>query len=121
MLVVFLSLLLLCLLFGLIGVFILILNLTLAVRARVGLANMARQRALAVSPDSAVVCATVSETISVSSPAQTSHSMLTHSTPVSYSSPHARLTPSTAPYLQSLECSRLLNAPSQYLNILYWL
>lgn len=82
-------------------------------RARVGLANMARQRALAVSPDSAVVCATVSETISVSSPAQTSHSMLTHSTPVSYSSPHARLTPSTAPYLQSLECSRLLNAPKE--------
>uniref|UniRef100_A0A8C6WI21 Nuclear protein, ataxia-telangiectasia locus n=1 Tax=Neogobius melanostomus TaxID=47308 RepID=A0A8C6WI21_9GOBI len=70
-------------------------------RSRVGLANVARQRALASSP-SGVVCATVSETISIVSPAQTSHCVLTHSTPVSFSVPRT-LTPSSAPYPQMTE------------------
>ncbi|KAK7882895.1 hypothetical protein WMY93_029069 [Mugilogobius chulae] len=79
------------------------------VRSRVGLANIARQRALA-QPSSGVVCTTVSETISIVSPAQTSHSILTHSTPVSYSGPQ-RITPSGTPLLQSHESSRLVNTP----------
>ncbi|XP_072317187.1 protein NPAT isoform X2 [Eucyclogobius newberryi] len=77
------------------------------VRSRVGLANIARQRALAPT---GVVCTTVSETISIVSPAQTSHCILAHSTPVSYSGP-LRLTPNSAPQLQSHEANRLLNTP----------
>lgn len=80
-------------------------------RTRVGIANVARQRALTNSSPG-VVCTTVSETISVVSPAQTSHCILTHSTPVSFSAPH-RLTPSSAPYLQNQEGSRLLNTPRE--------
>uniref|UniRef100_A0A8C6SLF9 Nuclear protein, ataxia-telangiectasia locus n=1 Tax=Neogobius melanostomus TaxID=47308 RepID=A0A8C6SLF9_9GOBI len=82
-----------------------------SVRSRVGLANVARQRALASSP-SGVVCATVSETISIVSPAQTSHCVLTHSTPVSFSVPRT-LTPSSAPYPQSQDGGRLLNTPRE--------
>nr|XP_046246230.1 protein NPAT isoform X2 [Scatophagus argus] len=61
-------------------------------RSRVGVANMARQRVLTVASASAVICSTVSETSSIISPAHTSHSMLSHSTPVSYTAPHTRPT-----------------------------
>ncbi|KAJ0063865.1 hypothetical protein NL108_012877, partial [Boleophthalmus pectinirostris] len=76
-----------------------------SVRSRVGLANIARQRAL-TSPSTGVVCTTVSETISIVSPAQTSHCIVSHSTPVSYSGQH-RLVPSIAPHLQSHEAIRI--------------
>lgn len=69
------------------------------------LANIARQRTLANSSTGV----TVSETISIVSPAQSSHCIVTHSTPVSFSGP-VRLTPITAPNLHSQEGSRLLNA-----------
>uniref|UniRef100_A0A3B4AQH2 Protein NPAT C-terminal domain-containing protein n=1 Tax=Periophthalmus magnuspinnatus TaxID=409849 RepID=A0A3B4AQH2_9GOBI len=82
------------------------------VRSRVGLANIARQRALTNSSNG-IVCSTVSETISIVSPAQTSHCILTHSTPVSCSGQH-RFAPSSAPHQQSHEASRLLNTPSKY-------
>lgn len=59
-------------------------------RTRVGLANIARQRVLTMASASAVVCSTVSETSSIVTPAHTSHSMFSHSTPVSYSAIHNR-------------------------------
>ncbi|XP_035536429.1 protein NPAT isoform X2 [Morone saxatilis] len=59
-------------------------------RSRVGVANMARQRVLTMASSSAVVCSSLSETSSIISPALTSHSMLSHSTPVSYTAPHTR-------------------------------
>uniref|UniRef100_A0A3Q4G6Y7 Nuclear protein, ataxia-telangiectasia locus n=1 Tax=Neolamprologus brichardi TaxID=32507 RepID=A0A3Q4G6Y7_NEOBR len=65
--------------------------LCVAARSRVGLANMARQRVLAVASAGAVVCSSVSETSTIISPAHTSHSMLAHSTPVCYSGPNKKL------------------------------
>ncbi|XP_027136368.1 protein NPAT isoform X2 [Larimichthys crocea] len=59
-------------------------------RSRVGLANLAKQQALAVASTGAVVCSSLSQTTSIMSPLQTSHSMLGHSTPVSYSTPQIR-------------------------------
>lgn len=81
------------------------------IRTRVGMANVARQKALTDSSTS-VMCTTVSETLSIVSPAQTSHCVLTHSTPVSFSGAH-RLTPVAAPHLQNHEGSRLLNTPRE--------
>uniref|UniRef100_UPI0037E7C7CD protein NPAT n=1 Tax=Semicossyphus pulcher TaxID=241346 RepID=UPI0037E7C7CD len=80
-------------------------------RSRVGLANMARQRVLAVTSTSAVVCSSVSETSSVISPANISHSMLGHSTPVSYSAPHTRPATGSGTHQQIQDVSRLLNTP----------
>lgn len=82
------------------------------IRTRVGMANVARQKALTNSPTSSVMCTTVSETLSIVSPAQTSHCVLTHSTPVSFSGAH-RLTAVTAPQLQNHDGSRLLNTPRE--------
>lgn len=77
-------------------------------RSRVGLANMARQRVLAVAPASGVVCSTVSETVSIFTPTHTSsHCMISHSTPVTYTRP----APASGPNLQNHEGSRLLNTP----------
>ncbi|KAM3616323.1 uncharacterized protein V6R79_016047 [Siganus canaliculatus] len=59
-------------------------------RSRIGVANLARQRVLTVSSPDAVVCSSISETSSIISSADTSHSMLGHSTPVSYSAAHTR-------------------------------
>ncbi|XP_051255151.1 protein NPAT isoform X2 [Dicentrarchus labrax] len=59
-------------------------------RSRIGVANMARQRVLTMASTGAVVCSSLSETSSIISPALTSHSMLSHSTPVSYTAPHTR-------------------------------
>lgn len=82
------------------------------IRSRVGLANVARQRALANS-STGVVCTTVSETISMATPAQTSHCILTHSTPVSFSGGPRTLTPGAVVYLQNQDGSRLLNTPKE--------
>ncbi|CAG6005651.1 unnamed protein product [Menidia menidia] len=82
-------------------------------RSRIGLANMARQRALTMSSDGGVVCTTLSETSSVISPAYTSHSMLGHSTPVCFTGSHTRAAPSSGTQLQIQEGSRLLSTPIQ--------
>lgn len=62
------------------------------VRSCVGMANLARQRALTLMPTSGAVCSSVPETSAIISPARTSHSALGHSTPVSSSDPHIRPT-----------------------------
>lgn len=67
---------------------------------------MARQRVLTVASAGGVVCSSVSETSSILSPAHTSHSMLGHSTPMSYTAPHSQP--------QTQDVSRLLATPSQY-------
>ncbi|XP_045929354.1 protein NPAT isoform X2 [Micropterus dolomieu] len=72
-------------------------------RSRIGLANMARQRVLTVASAGGVVCSSVSETSSILSPAHTSHSMLGHSTPMSYTAPHSQP--------QTQDVSRLLATP----------
>ncbi|XP_036940944.1 protein NPAT isoform X2 [Acanthopagrus latus] len=59
-------------------------------RSRIGVANLTRQRVLTVASSGALVCSSLSETSSIVSPANTSHSMLGHSTPVSYAAPQAR-------------------------------
>uniref|UniRef100_A0A1A7XYH1 Nuclear protein, ataxia-telangiectasia locus n=1 Tax=Iconisemion striatum TaxID=60296 RepID=A0A1A7XYH1_9TELE len=78
------------------------------IRSRIGVANMARQRVLTVATAGGVVCSSVSETSSIISPAQTSHCMLSHSTPVSFSGTHTR-----AAAAQQLihDGGRLLNTP----------
>ncbi|XP_060929066.1 protein NPAT [Limanda limanda] len=73
-------------------------------RSRVGLANMARQRVLTVASAGA-------ETSSIISPAQTSHSMFSHSTPVSYSAPHIRQAPGSGTPQQIHDGGRLLSIP----------
>ncbi|GAA6218255.1 protein NPAT [Lates japonicus] len=79
-------------------------------RSRLGVANMARQRVLTVA-SSGVLCSSVSETSSIISPAHTSHSMLGHSTPVSFSTPNLRLAPGNGIPQQIHDGSRLLNTP----------
>lgn len=80
-------------------------------RSRVGLANMARQRVLAVTSSSTVVCSTVSDTSSIISPAHPSHSMLGHSTPVSYSVLSSRPAAASSTHQQAQDVSRLVNTP----------
>lgn len=75
---------------------------------------MARQRVLTVASSGGVLCSSVSETSSIISPAHTSHSMLGHSTPVSFSAPNLRLAPGSGTHQQIHDGSRLLNTPSQY-------
>ncbi|KAM9801123.1 protein NPAT [Neosynchiropus ocellatus] len=60
------------------------------VRSRIGVANLVRQRALTVTSASTVVCSSLSETSSITCPAQSSHCIISHSTPVSYSGPNMR-------------------------------
>ncbi|XP_040903087.1 protein NPAT [Toxotes jaculatrix] len=80
-------------------------------RSRNGLANMAKQRVLSLTSAGSVVCSSVSVTSSIISPAHTSHSMLSHSTPVSYSAPHTRLTPGSGTQQQIHDGNRILNTP----------
>ncbi|XP_074535941.1 protein NPAT isoform X2 [Halichoeres trimaculatus] len=80
-------------------------------RSRVGLANMARQRVLAVTSASAVVCSTVSDASSIISPAHSSHGMLGHSTPVSYSVLSSRQATGSSAHQQNQDVSRLVNTP----------
>nr|XP_061797810.1 protein NPAT-like [Nerophis lumbriciformis] len=67
-------------------------------RSRVGLANLTKQRVLTVSSastsTSSLVCS--SQTSLISSPAISSQSMLSHSTPESYSAPEIRAPPGSA-------------------------
>ncbi|KAM6931750.1 protein NPAT isoform 4-T4 [Lycodopsis pacificus] len=81
------------------------------IRSRIGLANMARQRALTVASAAGVVCSSVSETSSIVSPANISHSMLGHSTPVSYTAAHDRPATGSGAHQQIHDGSRLLNTP----------
>ncbi|KAM4742351.1 protein NPAT [Anableps anableps] len=81
------------------------------IRSRIGVANMARQRVLTVASPSGVVCSSVSETSSFISPAHTSHSMLGHSTPVSYTGPQSRPVPSSGAQQPVHDGSRSLNTP----------
>ncbi|CAJ1065756.1 protein NPAT [Xyrichtys novacula] len=80
-------------------------------RSRVGLANMARERVLAVTSAGAVVCSTISEVSSIIGPSHTSHAgMLGHSTSVSHSTIHTR--PATgSTQQQTHDGSRLVNIP----------
>ncbi|XP_044057155.1 protein NPAT isoform X2 [Siniperca chuatsi] len=80
-------------------------------RSRIGVANMARQRVLTMASAGGVVCSSVSETSSILSPAHTSHSMLSHSTPMSYTAPHTRPTIGGGPHQQTHDVSRLLTTP----------
>ncbi|XP_023207793.1 protein NPAT [Xiphophorus maculatus] len=81
------------------------------IRSRVGVANMARQRVLTVASPSGVVCSSVSESSSFISPAHTTHSMLGHSTPVSFTNPQIRPTVSSGAQQPVHDGSRLLNTP----------
>ncbi|XP_068564559.1 protein NPAT isoform X3 [Cebidichthys violaceus] len=81
------------------------------IRSRVGVANMARQRVLTVASAAGVVCSSVSETSSIVSPANISHSMLGHSTPVSYTAAHTRPATGSGAQQQIHNGSRLLNTP----------
>ncbi|XP_059186759.1 protein NPAT isoform X2 [Centropristis striata] len=67
------------------------------VRSRIGVANMARQRVLAIT--GGVVCSPVSET---------SHGMLSHSTPIRYT----QQAPGSGIHQQISDVSRSLNTPS---------
>ncbi|KAG7479685.1 NPAT isoform X1 [Solea senegalensis] len=79
-------------------------------RTRMGLANMARQRVLTVASAGGVVCSSVSETISSISPTHTSFSTISHSTPVSYTTPHSRLALGSGTH-QQISDDRILNIP----------
>ncbi|XP_078102639.1 protein NPAT isoform X1 [Sander vitreus] len=80
-------------------------------RSRIGVANMARQRVLTVASASGVVCSSVSETSSIVSPAHISHSMLGHSTPVSYMATHTRPVASSGTHQQIQDVNQSLNTP----------
>ncbi|TDH15055.1 hypothetical protein EPR50_G00027370 [Perca flavescens] len=80
-------------------------------RSRIGVANMARQRVLTVASASGVVCSSVSETSSIISPAHISHSMLGHSTPVSYTATHTRPVTGSGTPQQIQDVNQSLNTP----------
>uniref|UniRef100_A0A3P8UKZ2 Uncharacterized protein n=1 Tax=Cynoglossus semilaevis TaxID=244447 RepID=A0A3P8UKZ2_CYNSE len=86
-------------------------------RTRVGLANIARQRALTVASTGGGVCSTVSETSSIISPAHVSSSLISHSTPVSYTAPLTRLNSGSETQLQIQDGGRLLNTPNSSVHI----
>ncbi len=88
------------------------LTLFTAARSRVGLANMARQRSLTVASAGTIICSSVSETSSIISPAHTSHSLLSQSTPVSFTAPQTRPAPSSGTN-QQINDARL-NTASEY-------
>ncbi|XP_010789114.1 protein NPAT [Notothenia coriiceps] len=86
-------------------------------RSRVGVANMARQRVLTVtSAGSSVLCSSVTEASSIISPSNISHSILGHSTPVSYSTTHTRPAAGGGTHQQFQDVSRLLNTPRDSLT-----
>ncbi|XP_076001467.1 protein NPAT isoform X2 [Genypterus blacodes] len=59
-------------------------------RSRVGAANIRRQRALSLTPAGSVTCPIIPGTSTIISPVLTPHSMLGHSTPVSFTATHNR-------------------------------
>ncbi|XP_054884415.1 protein NPAT isoform X2 [Poeciliopsis prolifica] len=81
------------------------------IRSRVGVANVARQRVLTVASPSGVVCSSVSESSSFISPTHTTHSMLGHSTPVSFTNPQTRPTASSGAQQPVHDGNRLLSTP----------
>lgn len=81
--------------------------LSFAARSRIGVANMARQRSLTVASASTVVCSSITETSSIVSPA---HTVLSHSTPVSYPSHRAAAGGGTQQQIPDVR----LNTPSEY-------
>ncbi|XP_017275464.1 protein NPAT isoform X2 [Kryptolebias marmoratus] len=80
-------------------------------RSRIGVANMARQRVLAVTSAGGVVCSSVSETSSIISPVHTTHSLLGHSAPVSYAVPQIRAAAAGGAPQLIQDGGRLLNPP----------
>ncbi|KAM9812755.1 protein NPAT isoform X2 [Syngnathus typhle] len=76
-------------------------------RSRIGLANLAKQRGLTMTSTSSLVCS--SEASLISSPALSTQSTLSHSIPVSYSSPQIRAPPGTATAQQFHDISQSLN------------
>ncbi|XP_071375012.1 protein NPAT [Centroberyx affinis] len=82
-------------------------------RSRVGVANMRRQRTLALSPAGGVVCPSTPETGSIINPVHTPHSMLGHSTPVSYTALQTRPASFSGTHLQIQEGGRLVNNMSR--------
>lgn len=91
--------------------------LSIAARSRIGVANMARQRVLAVASATGVVCSSVSETSSIISPTHTSHSILNHSTPISYTALQTRPASASGTHQQIHDGNRQLNTLSQYHQI----
>ncbi|XP_029027123.1 protein NPAT [Betta splendens] len=82
-------------------------------RSRVGVANMARQRVLAVASAAGVVCSSVSETASIISPTHTSTSTFSHSTPVNYTALHTRPAIGSGTQQQIHDGNRLLSTPKE--------
>uniref|UniRef100_A0AAQ6ICV3 Protein NPAT C-terminal domain-containing protein n=1 Tax=Anabas testudineus TaxID=64144 RepID=A0AAQ6ICV3_ANATE len=80
-------------------------------RSRIGVANMARQRVLAVASTAGVICSSVSETSSIISPAHTSHSIINHSTPISYTALQTRPASGSGTPQQIHDGNRQLNMP----------
>lgn len=73
---------------------------------------MTRQRVLTVASPTTVNCSSVSEMSSIISPAHTSQSLLSHSTPLSLTTLHSL--PASFPEAQQQIHDVRLNAPSQY-------
>lgn len=71
------------------------------------MANMARQRSLTVASASTVVCSSITETSAIVSPA---HTVLSHSTPVSYPTHRAAAGGGTQQQIPDVR----LNTPSEY-------
>ncbi|XP_024132284.1 protein NPAT isoform X2 [Oryzias melastigma] len=81
-------------------------------RSRIGVANMARQRALTAGSVSGIICSSAAETSSMVSPAHTSHTMLGHSTPVCITGPHVRQVPNGVTQQHQVpDISRIMNTP----------
>ncbi|KAM9318957.1 protein NPAT [Pholidichthys leucotaenia] len=77
-------------------------------RSRVGVANMARQKVLAVTSAGGAVCSSVSETSAVITHAHTSHNMLGHATPMSSTGTNR---PALGVSAHQQDGSRFLNTP----------
>uniref|UniRef100_A0A3Q3WAM2 Protein NPAT C-terminal domain-containing protein n=1 Tax=Mola mola TaxID=94237 RepID=A0A3Q3WAM2_MOLML len=74
--------------------------------------NQIKQQVLTVASADSVVCSSVSVTSSIVSPAHTSHSVLSHSTPLSFTAQHSRPAISSGT-LQQIQDVRLITS-SQY-------
>uniref|UniRef100_A0A3P9IGX9 Uncharacterized protein n=1 Tax=Oryzias latipes TaxID=8090 RepID=A0A3P9IGX9_ORYLA len=81
-------------------------------RSRIGVANMARQRALTAGSVGGMICSSASEASSIISPVHTPHSMLGHSTPVCITGPHVRQVPNGVTQQHQVpDINRILNTP----------
>lgn len=78
---------------------------------------MARQRVLSVASATGVVCSSVSETGSIISPTHTPHSILNHSTPISFTALQTRPATGSDTDQQIHDGNRQLNTLSQYYQI----